>query len=78
MLSLKKPSRKGFDKILSGLNDESLGVAVNRQSGVAITQRRESGLMGLQDYLKISDDMDRLLCEKILGFVSHYLHRAGF
>ncbi|STP14326.1 Portal protein [Helicobacter cinaedi] len=71
-LSQKAEQKRALIKILSGLNDESLGVAVNRQSGVAITQRRESGLMGLQDYLKISDDMDRLLCEKILGFVSHY------
>lgn len=71
-LSQKAEQKRALVKILAGLNDESLGVAVNRQSGVAIAQRRESGLMGLQDYLKISDDMDRLLCEKILSFVTHY------
>ena len=34
-LSQKTAEKRNLAKILSGLNDEALGVAINRQSGVA-------------------------------------------
>ncbi|GMB91870.1 portal protein [Helicobacter ailurogastricus] len=71
-LSQKAEQKRQLLKILAGLNDESLGMAVNRQSGVAIAQRRESGLMGLQNFLKVSDDMDKLIFELAVSFISHY------
>lgn len=71
-LSQKTAEKRNLAKILSGLNDEALGVAINRQSGVAISQRREAGLMGLQDFIKSGDDMDRLIFEKALDFITHY------
>lgn len=74
-LSQKAEQKRNLTKIIAGLNDESLGVAHNRQSGVAIAQRRESGLMGLQDFLKISDEMDKLLYEKIISFITHYFDK---
>ncbi|WP_240329539.1 portal protein, partial [Helicobacter suis] len=71
-LSAKAEQKRQLLKILAGLNDESLGMAINRQSGVAIAQRRESGLMGLQNFLKVSDDMDKLIYELAVSLISHY------
>ncbi|WP_411710209.1 portal protein [Helicobacter salomonis] len=71
-LSQKAEQKRQLLKILAGLNDESLGMAHNRQSGVAIAQRRESGLMGLQNFLKVSDDMDKLIFELAVSLITHY------
>lgn len=74
-LSQKTNEKRNLAKLLSGLNDEALGMAVNRQSGTAISQRREAGLMGLQDFIKSGDDMDRLIFEKALSFITHYFDK---
>lgn len=71
-LSNKVSEKLNLAKILSGLNDEALGMAVNRQSGVAIQQRRDTGLMGLGEYIKISDEMDKLIFKKALSYITHY------
>ncbi|WQV34701.1 phage portal protein [Helicobacter pylori] len=71
-LSLKAEQKRQLLRLLAGLNDESLGMAVNRQSGVAIAQRRESGLMGLQTFLKAVDDMDRLIFKLAVSFICEY------
>ena len=71
-LSQKSEQKKNMAKILSGLNDEALAMATNRQSGIAIAQRRESGLLGLQYYVNSADNADRLLYEKVLSFIQHY------
>ncbi|MDD6056580.1 MAG: portal protein [Helicobacteraceae bacterium] len=71
-LSQKAEQKKQMAKIISGLNDEALAMASNRQSGVAITQRREAGLLGLQYYIITADEADRLLYEKILSLIQHY------
>ncbi|WP_459072368.1 portal protein, partial [Helicobacter pylori] len=39
-LSQKAEQKRQLLRLLAGLNDESLGMAVNRQSGTAIAQRR--------------------------------------
>lgn len=74
-LSQKTTEKRNLAKLLSGLNDEALGMAVNRQSGTAISQRREAGLMGLQDFIKSGDDMDRLIFEKALSFITYYFDK---
>ncbi|WP_387304500.1 portal protein [Helicobacter pylori] len=71
-LSQKAEQKRQLLRLLAGLNDESLGMAVNRQSGVAIAQRRESGLMGLQTFLKATDDMDRLAFKLAINFICEY------
>ncbi|WP_290880829.1 portal protein [Helicobacter sp.] len=71
-ISQKVNEKRQIAKILSGLNDEALGVAQNRQSGVAIAQRRDAGLMGLQDYIKASDEMEKELFMKVLDLMQHY------
>ncbi|WP_367701838.1 portal protein [Helicobacter pylori] len=71
-LSLKAEQKRQLLRLLAGLNDESLGMAVNRQSGVAIAQRRESGLMGLQTFLKAADEMDRLIFKLAVRFICEY------
>ncbi len=71
-LTQRADIKRTLAKVISGLNEEALGQAVNRQSGVAIAQRRELGLLGLQYYVKSADDMDRLLYEKVLDFIQHY------
>ncbi|MGL2771199.1 portal protein [Helicobacter pylori] len=71
-LSQKAEQKRQLLRLLAGLNDESLGMAVNRQSGIAIAQRKESGLMGLQTFLKASDDMDRLVFKLAVSFICEY------
>ncbi|WP_104722799.1 portal protein [Helicobacter mesocricetorum] len=71
-LSQKVNEKRNLAKLLSGLNDEALGMAINRQGGVAIAQRRDAGLMGLQDFIKTSDEMDKLIFQKALDFIQHY------
>ncbi|WP_104748588.1 portal protein [Helicobacter cetorum] len=71
-LSQKAEQKRQLLRILAGLNDESLGMAINRQSGVAIAQRKESGLMGLQQFLKNTDDMDRLIFKLAISFICEY------
>lgn len=71
-LSQKSAQSLQLAKILSGLNDEALGMAINRQSGTAIAQRRDSGIIGIQNYIKISDDMDRLIHEKAIALICKY------
>ncbi|GAA8599672.1 hypothetical protein HpDR66_13400 [Helicobacter pylori] len=71
-LSHKAEQKRQLLRLLAGLNDESLGMAVNRQSGVAIAQRKESGLMGLQTFLKAADDMDRLVFKLAVNFICEY------
>lgn len=71
-LSQKSAQSLQLAKILSGLNDEALGMAINRQSGTAIAQRRDSGIVGIQAYIKISDDMDRLIHQKAISLITAY------
>lgn len=42
-LTQKTNEKRNLTKILSGLNEEALRMATNRQSGVAIAQRRDAG-----------------------------------
>lgn len=71
-LTQKVNEKRNLAKILSGLNEEALGMATNRQSGTAIAQRRDAGLMGLQIYVMQSDISDRLLYEKFISLVQYY------
>lgn len=71
-LSNKVAEKLNLAKILSGLNDEALGMAINRQSGVAIAQRKDAGLMGFGEYVKLSDEMDKAIFKKALGYIMHY------
>lgn len=71
-LTQKVEQKRNILKIISGLNEEALGIAHNRQSGIAIAQRRDAGLMGLSLYIKRSDEMDRLLFERVLSLIQHY------
>lgn len=71
-LSQKTEQKRQMAKILSGLNDEALAMATNRQSGVAIAQRRESGLLGLQYFVNTADNAERLLYEKVIDLMTHY------
>lgn len=76
MLSQKTNEKRELAKILSGLNDEALGTAINRQSGVAIAQRRDAGVMGLSEYLSIAEEMDKEIFSKVISFIEHYFTKA--
>lgn len=71
-LSQKANEKRQLAKILAGLNDEFLGVGNSRLSAEAIAHRRETGLMGLQDFLNRADDMDKLIFKKVLDLMQHY------
>ena len=72
IINQKVAEKRNLAKLLSGLNDEALGVANNRQSAVAISQRRDAGLMGLGTYMKISDEMDTEIFKKALNYIMNY------
>lgn len=74
-LSQKANEKRNLAKMLSGLNDEALGLANNRMSANALSQRKETGLMGLQEFLNACDDMDRLIFEKVIYFITHYFEK---
>lgn len=71
-ISQKVSEKLNLAKVLSGLNDEALGFGASRQSGVAMQQRREVGLMGLGEFLKSSDEMDKAIFRKALNLIMHY------
>lgn len=71
-ISAKANEKRNLAKMISGLNDEALGLANNRMSNDAISQRREAGLMGLQEYLNACDAMDRLIFKKAIDYISLY------
>lgn len=71
-LSQKADAKLNLIRIISGLNDEALGFGGTRQSGLAMQQRREIGLMGLGEFLKISDEMDEEINRKALNLMMNY------
>lgn len=72
IISQKVNEKRQIAKMLTGVTDEVLGVGGTRQSGSAIAQRRDAGLMSLQDFIKTSDDMDKLIFAKVIDFMQHY------
>jgi len=63
--------RRQAEEII-GLNNEVLGSAVNRLSGVAIENRQNSGLVGLQDFIDTSSEVDRDLAQMDLELIQQY------
>lgn len=55
-----------------GLNNEILGSAVNRLSGAAIENRQNAGLVGLQDFIDTSSELDRDLAEIDIKLIQQY------
>ena len=55
-----------------GLNNEILGSAVNRLSGAAIENRQNAGLVGLQDFIDTSSEVDRDLAEIDIQLIQQY------
>ncbi|WP_201273958.1 portal protein [Helicobacter sp. MIT 11-5569] len=76
VISQKVNEKRQVVKMLTGVTDEVIGVGGTRQSGSAIAQRRDAGLMSLQDFIKTSDDMDKLIFGKVIDFMQHYFTRA--
>lgn len=71
-ISQKANEKRQLAKVIVGLNDEALGLSSSRLSNEAIAQRREAGLMGLQEYLSACEGMDRLIFEKAIDYISLY------
>lgn len=72
VISQKVNEKRQVVKMLTGVTDEVIGVGGSRQSGSAIAQRRDAGLMSLQDFIKTSDDMDKLVFHKVIDLMQHY------
>ena len=58
LMGLIQDSRRQAEEVI-GLNQEALGMAVNRLSGDAIERRQAAGLLGLRAYLEASDQLDK-------------------
>ncbi|MDR2034263.1 MAG: hypothetical protein LBP89_06505 [Helicobacteraceae bacterium] len=58
LMQLIIDDRKQAEAVI-GLNDEALGMAVNRLSAKAIERRQNAGMLGLRNYLEASDQLDR-------------------
>jgi hypothetical protein len=69
LMQLVIDDRKQAEAVI-GLNEEALGVAVNRLSAKAIERRQNAGMLGMQNYLEASDMLERDLyglCVEMIG-----------
>lgn len=57
LMSIVQDARLQAELVI-GLNSEVLGSAVNRLSGYAIESRQNAGLVGLQNYMDVSGELD--------------------
>ncbi|MFC2491427.1 MAG: hypothetical protein ACFNUJ_02000 [Campylobacter curvus] len=71
-LSAKVADARATAQRLSGLNDETLGLAVNRLSGSAIEQRNNAGIVSLQGFLSASAAMDKMIFLKAIDLITRY------
>jgi len=62
MMSLIVDLRHQGEEVI-GLNNEVLGLAVNRMSGAAIENRQNAGMVGLQLFIDGSNEIDKDMCE---------------
>ncbi len=58
--------------LLTGLNEEALGQAVNRLSGYAIEQRQNVGLIGVQQYVEASNSIDKAAFAKAIHLIKRF------
>lgn len=65
--------RRQAEEII-GMNNEVMGSAINRLSGAAIENRQNAGLVGLQDFIDTSNDIDRDLAEINLKLIQQYFN----
>lgn len=71
-LSAKVADARATAQRLSGLNDETLGLAVSRLSGSAIEQRNNAGVVSLQRFLLASEAIDKELFSRSIELITHY------
>lgn len=67
--------KMGYEKSatdIGGVSDELLGSATNRLSGYAIEQRQNIGLVGLQQYMEASDELDLQAFNLVLSLIQQY------
>lgn len=57
LMSIVQDARLQAELVI-GLNSEVLGSAINRLSGYAIESRQNAGLVGLQNYMDVSGELD--------------------
>jgi hypothetical protein len=71
LMQLVSDDRKQAEAVI-GLNDEALGLAVNRMSAKAIERRQNAGMLGLQTYLEASDQLDKDLYGLCIELIQQY------
>jgi len=71
-LSAKIADARATAQRLSGLNDETLGLAVSRLSGSAIEQRNNAGVVSLQRFLLASEAIDKEIFSRAIMLITHY------
>lgn len=71
-LSAKIADARATAQRLSGLNDETLGLAVSRLSGSAIEQRNNAGVVSLQRFLLASEAIDKEIFSRAIELITHY------
>lgn len=63
--------KKAAPKLI-GATDELFGAAVNRMSGYAIEQRQNVGMVGLQEYMSASDNLETQAFTKLSYIIQQY------
>jgi hypothetical protein len=71
LMQLIIDDRKQAEAVV-GLNEEALGLAVNRMSAKAIEKRQNAGMLGLQNYLEASDQLDKDLYSLCVELIQQF------
>lgn len=71
-ISQKQAEKKNSARIISGFNDEMLGLANNRLSGDAMTQRQNAGIVSLANYIEACTDFEKEIFSKAISLICHY------
>ncbi|PAF42759.1 hypothetical protein [Helicobacter sp. 11S02629-2] len=75
-LGVEINTKRELAKQLIGFNDEALGLANHRLSGVAVESRTNAGLVGLQRFLNASDLFDKQVFKVVLALITRYFTKA--
>lgn len=73
-ISQKQAEKKNSARTISGFNDEMLGLANNRLSGQAMSQRQEAGIVSLQNYMECCTDFEKGIFAKAISLITHYFN----
>ncbi|QOW64201.1 hypothetical protein IRA69_02410 [Campylobacter hepaticus] len=71
-ISQKQAEKKNSARIISGFNDEMLGITNNRLSGDAMTERKNAGIVSLYSFIEACTSFEKEIFAKAISLICHY------